>query len=1137
MGICLTLTIANLMKKSGLMRGGPDRSLKKWLRVMKLTLFFLLAALMHLSASVYSQQTKLSVSLQNASVKDVLKTIEDQSEFSFLYKNDNIDVNRLVSIDIKNKSVEDLLGELFKGTKVTYEIFDRQIVLVDKEKANSSGQIQQQKLVSGRVTDSSGTPLPGVAVVVKGSVNGAITDGNGKYVLNNITANATLVFSFVGMKTQEILFSGQTPLDVTMKEGSVTMDEVVVIGYGTQQRKLLTNAIGSVKINEDNYKVSSISPSQLLEGRIAGVNMSVGSGNLGSREHVSIRGASSLSASNEPLYVVDGIPITNSDGNLYDFGEKMSTLATLNLTDIESVEVLKDAASAAIYGSRATNGVIMITTKSGKEGKTDIKVNVNTGFSQFANKGRVKYANSQLYLDQYNEGAYNYNNQYGLSVGYAGYILPITNPHPTIPDMDWLGLILQQGRQYNADASFSGGTKKTKFYVGLAYNKQEGIVKTNALEKITLNAKLSHEMASWLEIGSNITGSYIKNHQVPGPGSGGTILGRAVQKRPFDLPYKPNGEYYIGGTDDLAYHNPVQILNEENTHTDNYRYLGNFYALMKFNNKINFRSSLCSDVIYTYDYMYFNANHPYGLGVGRIIDNNRFTTNITLDNVLNYSDNFSDLSVSGMLGHSFQTIASRSSLIDGSGFPSPAFDVIGVAAQIANTNGTLSEFAMESYFGRASLSFKDKYILNSTIRTDGSSKFAPAVRWGVFPSVSLGWNITKEEFFHPKNLDLKFRASYGKTGNQENISNYAALPLMSGGRNYGYNVGINVSSFGNNKLTWETADQYNAGFDLSIKNGKINLIFDIYQKNTGNLLYDKPMAATTGTTSLTTNVGSMRNRGVEFTFDTHMDIGKLKWNSQINIAHNKNEITSLLGGDLIAVGANRALKVGEGIGIFYLYRMDGIYQYDGEIPKPQYDIGVRAGDVKWHDVDGNGIINDNDRMLMGSANPMFSGGWNNTFQFRNFQLDIFTNFMYGNDTYAGWKQTSLARVGYLAGVLEDVARNRWTGPGTTTKYSRSINGAARSGFNTMNSDRFLEDGSFVRLRTVTLSYNVSSQLLKILKMRSMRIYCQADNLILFAPYSGYDPEVSDNMDPRFFGTDNFSMPAPRTVSFGVNLGF
>lgn len=1110
----------------------PRACAPKILLAMKLSMLMLVTVFVQVSTAANAQRA--TINEKNIPLEKVFSMLREQTGYRFLYTEEMLNQTIPVSVQFKELSIDEALKRCLEGQPLAYSIKQNTIVLRRKPLEETTEPIRVT--VSGKVTDKDGSPLVGVGVRLKDSSLGTLTDAQGTFSINLPSLQGVLVFSYMGYLAKEVPINGTTKLEVVMERSELSLNEVVAVGYGTQRRSHVNTAISSVKVDDSNFRVGALSPVQLLQGRMAGVNMSLSSGNLGTRERVSIRGASSLSASNEPLYVVDGVPITNSNGNLYDFGESMSSLSALNLTDIESIDVLKDAASAAIYGSRATNGVVLITTKSGKNGKTDIRANVSTGISTFAYPNKVSYADSKLYVAQYNDGADRYNRQYGYVVGNPSFILPAMNPHPTIADPDWLGLILQQGKQTNANVSFAGGTPKTKFYAGLAYSNQDGIVKTNAIEKVNFSAKVSHEMASWLEVGTNINGGFLQNNQVPGPNNGATILARATQKRPFDLPYKPNGDYYVGGTEELAYHNPLQILNEEVSKIDNYRLLGSFYTLLKFAKKFTFRSSVYTDISYTYDYLYFNANHPYGLGKGRLIDNSRFTVNNTIDNVLDYNDKFGDFTVSGMLGHSFQKITSRSTMIDGNGFPSPAFDVIGVAGQIANTNGTLSEFAMESYFGRGTLAYKDKYSLSAVVRTDGSSKFAPAVRWGVFPSVSLGWNVSNEEFFKSPTTDLKVRLSYGKTGNQENISNYASLPLMSGGLNYGYGVGIGVTSFGNDQLTWESASQYNAGFDLGIKNGKINVIFDVYQKNTDNLLYNRPTPATSGVTSNITNIGSMRNRGVELALNTTFGLGSVQWTSQFNIAFNQNKLTSLLGDDLIAIGANRALKVGEQLGVFYLFKMDGIYQYDGEVPQAQYDIGVRAGDVKWRDLDGNGIINDNDRMLMGTSNPKFSGGWNNTFKYKGFQLDVFAHYMSGNNTYSEWKQTSLARVGYLAGVLTEYAENRWTGPGSTNRYARAINGSARSGFNTMNSDRFLEDGSFIRLRTVTLGYNFGQQLLSKIKLKSLRAYAQADNLMLFTPYSGYDPEVTNNLDPSKYGVDGFSMPAPRTFNFGLNIG-
>ena len=487
-----------------------------------------------------------------------------------------------------------------------------------------------------------------------------------------------------------------------------------------------------------------------------------------------------------------------------------------------------------------------------------------------------------------------------------------------------------------------------------------------------------------------------------------------------------------------------------------------------------------------------------------------------------------------MLGHSFQKVTTRSAKLDGSGFPSPSFDVVGVASSLDAYSGSLSNYAMESYFGRATFSYKDRYVLTATLRTDGSSKFARDNRWGWFPSVSLGWNISKENFMKDSDTELKFRVSYGKTGNQEGIGSYAYQALMSGGYNYGNGSGIAVSTFGNSDLTWEKADQFDAGFDITLFKGRVNIMADAYYKKTKDLLYSTPIHSTTGVTSIISNIGSMRNIGAELTINTHFNFGPLSWLSQFNIATNRNKLTELLGDDKpISIGANRALQVGKEVGAFYLFIMDGIYQYDGEVPAEQYAQGIRAGDVKWRDVDDNNLINDNDRQVIGSSNPYFSGGWNNTFRYKGVSLDVFFTYMYGNDVYAAWK-INTSKLGHKNGVLAEEARNRWTGPGSTDLHPRSVSGDTN---NTRNSDRWLEDGSFLRLRSLTLSYTFPEKISRRLAMKSLRVYFQGDNLWLATRYSGWDPEVSNNLDPRFMGVDNFSVPQPRMFCFGLNVTF
>jgi TonB-dependent starch-binding outer membrane protein SusC len=1112
--------------------------------------------------------TKIDLAIKGASLKEAFLVIQKQSGVNFAFSEEFLKhADTKVSLHKKGITVQEAIEQLLARTGLGFTWVSDQVVIGEKKgvppsvknQGNSTPKAPLPKPahINGQILEeSSNKPLEGATLTVKGTAQTTTTNALGRFTLENLPANAVIVISMVSYESLAVMVqpqqngysltpvqqwqnsnievtSGETiQLQVRLTPSNRQLEEAVVIGYGKQRKTLMTSAVGSFKVKDEDIRQVA-SPTRLLEGRIAGVNITLGSGNLASAERISIRGTSSITAGNTPLYVVDGVPINMASSSLFNFGEDYSPLATLNHADIESIEVLKDAASAAIYGSRASNGVILITTKSGKEGRTSVQFNYTTGFSELPNRNKLKLANSQQWIEAYNDGQNNYNKQYELSVGDAGYRVPMTNPFGAMPDFDWLNLILQKGYFQNVAVSMSGGTTKSKYYFGIGYTDQDGVVKTNSIKKYNINLKFNHKFADWLEVGANNMGNYLRNNQVPGPEMGSTIFGRSILQRPFDRPFKPNGDYYVGGTDELRYHNAAQILNEEIAYVDNFRYIGTFYGKINFTPYLSFKSSYSADLTYTRDYTYYNQNHPYGTGVGRLQDNNRFVQNYLSEQVLSFDKKFNNLSVSAIAGYSFQKQTIESTNVDARSFPAPSFAVISVASEIFDAAGSKSEYALESYFGRGTVSYADKYMLTATLRTDGSSKFNQVQRWGLFPSVSFGWNVSKENFMNDTDLDLKLRASYGKTGNQEGIGSYAYLPLISGGQNYGNESGISASSFGNQHLTWEKADQYDLGFDISLFNRKVDVSFDAYYKKTTDLLYSMPVHATTGMTSIISNIGTLINKGLELAISTNFKLGRVKWNTSFNIATNKNKVLSLTGDNTaLSIGSNRALQVGKDIGIFYLYQAEGLYQYDGEVPQPQYDLGVRAGDVKWTDVDGNGIINDDDRVVNGSSNPAFFGGWNNSFSYKNFQLDILATYVYGQDVYAAFR-TITSKMGNV-GAQEEFVANRWTAPGTTSVYPRAIAGET---FNTRNSTRFLEDGSFLRIRAVSLGYRIPSLKIGNFHLDGMQVYAKADNLFLLTKYSGWDPDVNNNLDPRFTGVDNMNNPQPRTYSIGVNINF
>lgn len=1093
----------------------------------------LLTLVISLFLAVSMQAQSITLKADKTAIRDVIEALQKDYGYSFSIRSSEVNVNELISIDVRNADIKTVLDKIFDKDSVSYSI-DGNLISISETVLQKRDVPKETATITGCVTDDVG-PVIGASVIIKGTTKGVITDIDGNFILETgRPAPVTIEVAFLGMTTQDIVVTDPSqPVNVMLSPDANVLEDVVVVAYGSQRREFVTNAITSFKPDENSAR-TALSPTELLQGRVAGVNISTSSGNLGTSERMSIRGSSSLSASNQPLYVIDGIPLNNESGSLYDFGEDLSSLSVLNLSDIESIEVLKDAASAAIYGSRGTNGVILITTKQGRDGRSEIKVNYNYGMSEFNNKDRIKYADSASWIKMWNEGVDNYNLQNGYVPGNSSYISHIYNPFNGLPDTNWLDQITRLGMSHAADLSFTGGNNKTKVYIGANFAYQEGVIKTNDITKVNLKVNVSHQVAKWLNVGANMSGNYMKNNRVPGANTGSSIVARTVEQRPFDRPYKTDGSYFLGGTEELKRHNPVQIISEQVSFVDNARFLGAMWAEAKIIDGLKFKASFNTDAGYTYDYVNFNSNHPYCGDNGRIIEKNRFLMSNLIETYLNYDNSWGEWDFGAMAGHSYQKTTSRQNSIDVQNFPSPSFDTVGVGANIAGVTGGLSEYAMESWYGRVNLAWKDRYILNTTVRADGSSRFAPQCRWGVFPSVSLGWNISKEEFWTSPATDLKFRLSYGKTGNQDGISNYGWMPLISGGHNYGGVSGIGVSNKGNENLTWETADQYDFGFDLSFLNGQVNMIFDTYLKNTGNLLYNMPMHATSGQTSMLANIGSMRNYGVEFTLNTHVDLGPVHWSSSFNIAHNKNELTHLLNDDIVTLNDYHGLKVGEEVGVFYLYRFDGIYQYDGEVPEPLYNAGVRAGDVKYYDKDGNGIINDNDRILTGSPNPDFSGGWNNSFSWNGLNLSVFFTYSYGAEVYALWMRGP-TRLGNYQGLLQEWCDNRWTGPGTTNKYPRSI--YSYHGHNVENSTQYLQDGSFIKLKSVMLSYTLPQKWTDAMKMKSMRIYLQGENLALISKYRGWDPEISTSLDPSLIGVDNYGVPSPRIYKLGVNISF
>ena len=908
------------------------------------------------------------------------------------------------------------------------------------------------------------------------------------------------------------------------------IEESVIVGYGSMNRKDISSAVEVFRPEEIRGGASQ-SVEMVMQGRMAGVNVRSSSGSVGSRSRVSIRGIGSLTAGNEPLYVVDGVPISNTtaDAGGWD-GEQLNALSDINPDDIESVQILKDAASAAIYGSRATNGVVLITTKKGLRGAPRVNLDAECSLSYIPSLHKLKVADADLYLKVQNEAIDNYNRQTGESVAH------IVNPYPERGYFSWTDLVLRTAVSWKAGASVSGGTDKVRYYISANARNNQGVIIGSKAEKYGVRANVEANIKRWLSVGVNINANYNYTHHVPNGNMGTSMLTHSLEHRPWDRPYREDGTYTIKDVD-LLHYNLLQALYEQEAFNRNYRAIGNAFVQINFIDGLSLRSSVGGDFIYSEDYVYYGSKHMYGNSVGKLTDARKAYTSIVTDNVLSYRKSWKcRLDLDAMIGHSFSTDASSTASQTGQGFPSDDFNVNSVAAEYIDVTSGRTSWSMQSFIFRTTLKYNGRYLLTVSARADGTSKFAPKNRYGFFPSVSGGWIISQEPFWKDSRTEMKIRASFGSTGNQGGIGAYAWMPLANGGYNYLNESGIAFMTKGNKKLKWEKATQYNLGVDASFFEGRFTTTVELFRKDTRDLLYNKPISATSGFTNEICNIGAMRNDGIELTLGSNISSGEFRWQGGFNISFIRNRLTALIADEVLTTGSYHALKVGEEVGSFYMIKMLGIYQSDDDVPAEQYAQGVRAGDVKYEDVNGDGDIDTvNDSQFVGSANPLFTGGLSSRFTWKGFDLSFLLSFSYGNKIYQTW--TGGLRLGNgLWPSQESEALARWTGPGTSNSVPRAIYGMTWNSTKFI-STRYLHDGSYLRCRSLSLGYTLPSYAVRRIGFNELKVYFSADNLFILSPYRYIDPEVTTSMDAAKFGTDCMWLPEPRTFSFGIKARF
>ncbi|WP_439881785.1 SusC/RagA family TonB-linked outer membrane protein [Pontibacter sp. MBLB2868] len=986
----------------------------------------------------------------------------------------------------------------------------------------------QTQTVSGRVTAASdGAALPGVTVLEKGTSNGVTTGANGEYRLN-VQPNATLVFRFIGMLTQEVPVNGRSTVDIQLKTDQKQLEEVVVVGYGTQEKRSVTGSISRVS-GEDLENIPTPSLESAIQGRAAGVQIESGSGKVGQGIKVRIRGSASVTASNQPLYVVDGIPIT-SDNQAIANNEPTNPLADIDPNDIESIDILKDASSASIYGSRASNGVVIITTKKGRQGKTKFNVGYATGVSKATNK--VDFLNGPQYSELLRE-SFERSETIDFYVNTLGFFADIDDAMDYfIPEWrdpansNWQDQVFSNGSYREANASASGGTDKTTFYVGGSYNDQEGILINNAFQRFSGRLSIDHKATDKVTVGANFSLARSENNRVANDNAFATPL-QIVALAPIQPIIDPaTGELNTN----TIYYNGLIEARDAFSDAIVYRNLSKVYGAINFTPRLSFRSEFGLDLLNQDEESYQGSETQDGAPAGEGEKRSLTVTNYTTNNFFSYNMDINENNVvDATLGMSYQRSNTNTTYVAGQGFPNDDFKKLASASDITAGSSTGTAYSLLSYFARANYKLYNKYLFSLSARVDGSSRFGADNKYGVFPAIGLGWIISDESFMD--GIDflsfLKLKTSYGITGNQE-IGNFSSRGLYSG-ISYAGTSGIIPISVENPDLQWETTKQFDAGISFGFLNDRISGTLDYYQKNTQDLLLDVQVPATTGFTSITKNVGKLENKGWELSLTSQNFVGDFNWSTTLNYARNRNEITDLQGQVIRAGAINRAVE-GEPIGVFYTKKYAGVDPQTGDAL-----YYLRAGSDETTNDYGAA-----EEQVVGNPNPDFQGGLINTFSYKGFDLSILLQFVYGNEIYNNAGRFQSANMDYLDNQTADQL-NRWQQPGDITDVPEA---RFLDGNGTATSSRWIYDGSYLRGKNITLGYNLPKNIASKAFMSSVRVYVTAQNFFTITDYPGWDPEVNtQGVGPSATrsnvgaGTDFYTAPQAKTLAVGVNFGF
>lgn len=1021
----------------------------------------------------------------------------------------------------------------------------------------------QEKTVTGVVSDNAGLPLPGVSVLVKGTKSGTQTDFDGKYSIK-ASSSQILIFSYIGMEAQEIKASSSS-VNVKLKSSSQALEEVVVVGYGTQKKRDVNGAIA--KIGGDKVKNIPVqSFDQALSGAASGVNVSAPNGVLGNQAVIRIRGINSVNLSSYPLIVIDGVPSWNGD-NLNQSSAANNPLADINPADIESIEVLKDASSAAIYGSRAAAGVILITTKKGKAGKVAVNFDSSVSFTSAYNL--IDLLNAQQFTDIKNEGLANFFPPANTTP--RGFNT-MTDANGKLVDTNWYDYTYRTGVAYNHSINISGATEGTKYYLSAGQLEQEGMFINNDFRRQTGRFSLDHKVNSWITLGGtfNYTNSRT-NGLNTGSANGAAFASSGAARLAFAQapnvgPFNNDGSYNLRGNQigygnnitALQFGNVKYILDNNSFSAQNDHIISNFYIGLKLAKGLNFKSLYGIDNLIVENKEFLAPLQGDGFTDKGVATNtmNRYSRK-SIQNILDYNVTLSDKhNLSALLGSERQYSktdtwgATRKTVSD------PFFNEYqGGYSTIVPAGNVLVENYLESYFGRVNYDFDKKYYFSVNARRDGYSAFAPGKKWGNFYGGALGWTLSEENFFKNSAIAnvvnlFKFRASYGVVGNNQGIGSFASSSFFNAGLN-GTNPTLSYAQAGNKNLSWETSKKTDFGLNFGLFNDRITGEFGYYKNNIDGLILEVPQAASTGipNRSISTNVGSMNNKGIEATLSAKiLSEGNFKWNSSINFTTQKNRVTSLdaNNSDIIVATSlenTNIIRVGESIGDFYIVKTGGVnpangrrifYYRDGTAVQYDHSAPVASRWTKVSDGSVTRAANQAaDAVVMGPALPKYFGGFSNTFMYKGFDLNVSLYFSGGNYVYNGTK----------AGLHDQRVWNnstdvlsRWKNPGDVTEIPRIVFGDNVSNGSSMPISDNLEKGDFVKIRNIAFGYSLPKDLINKMGLTNFRFYLTVQNAFTFTNYSGFDPEISTNGNSNGSpSVDRNSAPMGRTFSFGLNL--